>query len=367
FTPTFLNCRLSADSIQAQNKGTTDLTLKQIDIISTPATPNPTEFSFNAGSSVQTLVVNRLFRRNHVENFPVYYKPTIEGPVSATVKCTWDSAGVKTLYSTNVLTGIGRLERDTVTPIQATAIPYSNTTGNFIDVPITLTRTLPADVQAMGMSFSVTYRRDLLDVVKSKLNKEYDGTLSDYNAVPPTIVDDGAGNETVTFNLKSSVPITTLAPITTMHFEVMVSRDYSSTISVSNAVFWGNDPTDTLCYVINEVKTADFNPNPTCGDSTLRIRLNGGTPTRIIGITPNPSIEGQTPVATYEVKGSKVPVTIELFNALGDRIRVIEKDVLHESGQYELPVGLKNMPSGLYILRITTPTSVESGQFVIQK
>ena len=152
-----------------------------------------------------------------------------------------------------------------------------------------------------------------------------------------------------------------------MNFELMVAKDYNSKIAVSNAVFWGTSPTDTLCYVINQFDTALFTPNPLCGDSTLRTFLNGNTPTKIIGITPNPSTDGGTPVVTYDVKENNVPLTIELFNALGERIRLVEKDQPHELGQYNLPIGVKNLPSGVYVLRITSPTNVESSQFVVQK
>jgi len=370
YQPTFLNCRSALDSILAQNLGTSPLTLEKIDIINQNP-PGAPQFAFDNG--LQTLIVGKVFnpKINIRQYFHVHYNPTIEGPVSDSILCTWDSLDVTTgkivkkLYSGNMLTGTGRLERDTLSPLQAVpTTPYSTTTGSNIDVPIKLTRNLPPDVNANGVTFSVTYRRDLLDLNTAKLG-DYDPTLSD--VVAPKITDDALGNETVTYNLRSSVPITKLQPITTMHFELMVSLNYNSTIAVSNAVFWGADPTDTLCYVINEVDTAVFIPNPTCGDSSLRISLGGNMPTRIIGVTPNPSIEGKTPVVTYKVNEDKIPLTIEIYNALGERIRTIEKDVPHASGEYTLPLGMNNLPSGMYVLRITSPTSVESGEFIIQK
>jgi hypothetical protein len=69
---------------------------------------------------------------------------------------------------------------------------------------------------------------------------------------------------------------------------------------------------------------------------------------------------------TYVVNQDKLPLTIELFNALGERIRVIAKQVPHDLGEHYLPIGVKNLPSGMYVVRITSPTSVESGTFVIQ-
>ena len=215
----------------------------------------------------------------------------------------------------------------------------------------------------MGMTFKVTYRRDLLNYITDLTNP----LLKPYGT-PAKPVSNGDGTETITYNLQTNAgPITTLTPIVTIHFQVMVAKDYNSTIAASNAVFWGTDPKDTLCYVINADTSAIFNPDPNCGDSSLRHFLYGYSPTRIIGVTPNPSIEGQVPMVTYEVKQAKVPLTIELYNALGERIRLMEKDVPHEIGEYNMPFGVKNLPSGMYILRITSPTSVESSSFVIQK
>ena len=368
FTPTFLNCRNLTDSIQAQNVGTTNLTLRKIDIINQNP-PGAPQFAFTA-NGLQTLVVNKIYRPGTKLFYPVIYSPTIEGPVDDSVQCTWDSLDVtsgkvvKTLYSGNHLTGTGRLERDTVSPIQVSAQPYSTSTGATVAVPINLTRVLPADVDAKGMTFQITYRRDLLDYIPA--NTTYDGSLTPVGG-QPVGVPDGNGNETVTFVLQSSTPITSLAPIATMHFRLMVAKDYYSTIAASHAVFWGQNPQDTLCYVINETKAAPFNPSDLCGDSTLRHYLYGGLPTKIIAISPNPSVEANTPVVTYEVRKAKVPLTIELYNALGEHVRTVEKDVPHEVGQYSLPLGVKNLPSGMYVLRITTPTSVESSQFVIQK
>lgn len=371
FEPTFLKCRSLADSIQARNLGTTNLTLKQIDIINQnpPSPPDLPQFSFNNGTQ-SLLNINRVFRRGERRNYAVFYNPTIEGPVSATIQCTWDSLGktstnqdtvLKTILTTNILTGTGRLERDTLEPLSAS---YTAQTGGFIDVPINLTRVLPVDVQANGITFNVTYRRDLLDYLKDRTT--FDPTLTLVGPTPAGIPD-GFGNETVTFVLQSSVPITALSPIATLHYQLMVAKDYSSAISVSNAVFWGANPTDTLCYVINETHAAALTPDPLCGDSTLRHYLYGSMPTRIVAVSPNPAVGSSTPIVTYEVKQAKVPLTIELYNALGEKIRTVEKAVPHEIGEYNLPLGVKNLPSGMYVIRITSPGSVESSSFVIQK
>jgi len=188
--------------------------------------------------------------------------------------------------------------------------------------------------------------------------------------MPPVITDDASGNESVTFFLQSKQPpITQLTPTNTMHFTVEVAKDYASSITISNAVFWGASPTDTLCYVINSYTPEQFTPAPSCGDSTLRTWLNGVKPTSIIGVSPNPSFgDSRTPIViSYNVNVDNLPITIELYNALGEKVRTIARSITQNKGEYDLPFGVSNMSSGLYILRITSPGYVESSQFLIQK
>jgi len=372
----FLNCRNSLDHITAFNKGSTDLTLRKIDIVDqNPA--GPPQFSFTNGK--QELVVDSVIHpaknTNLGPTFNILYSPTMQGVVTDSVIVTWDSLDVngkvaKTFYSSNVLIGYGKLEHETFSPLQAT---YANITANYVDVPITMKDTLPANVLANGVTFSVTYKRDLLNYVSDggKTYPAYNGQIAPYLGADAVPVNNGDGTETITYTLQSSnagVPITFLNPsILTMHFQVMVALDKTTPITISNAVFWGSSPTDTLCYVINDYIPAVFTPDPSCGDSTLRGWLGKIQPTRIVSLTPNPAIEGSSPILTYDVNIDNTPVTIELYNALGEHIRTVGKNVIQKKGEYNFPFGVKNMTSGLYILRIITPSSEESSEFVIQK
>jgi len=82
-------------------------------------------------------------------------------------------------------------------------------------------------------------------------------------------------------------------------------------------------------------------------------------------ITPNPAIEGATPAITYAVNVDKLPITIELFNAPGERIRTIAKNVPQAIGERSIPIGIRDLPNGMYVIRITSADDVESGQFLI--
>jgi hypothetical protein len=242
FPSTFLDCRVSRDSITARLIGTTNLTLKSISIGNQSPAGLP-QFFFENGSD--TLTVNKVFTPGTRMQFHVVYAPTIEGPVSATIMCEWDSAGVKRLFSSNILTGIGRLERDTVSLMPASGLPYSAKTNGTIDVPVNLTTILPADVQANGMTFSVTYNDYLFKYLSSVPNPSLKELAS------PAPVSNGYGTDTLTFDLQSlTSPITALAPVVTIHFQVIAAKETVSSIDVPNVIFWGENPFDTLCYVL---------------------------------------------------------------------------------------------------------------------
>ena len=379
YSPTYKDCRFSADSIKATNNGSQPLTLKKLEILATSTLPNPTEFTFTNGT--QTLDVNTVYPKGGYSKwYPVIYRPTMVGPASALIKCTWDSLRKdmfgndtipKQVFSSDSLFGVGRIERDTLTARQSNGQPYSAIAGNNVDVPIRLLRALPDYAGAYGIAFQVTYRQDILNVDKSNPNVTY-GTNANGNVAitpvgKPVVTDDGVGNETMTFTVSSVNPITTLvSDILTIHYQAMIAKDLTSDIKVSNPAFLDQNG-KTLCYIYNDTIPGTFNHDYICGDTSLHIYLKGETITRIVQITPNPSIAEAVPVLTYQVRQDNTPLTIEMFNALGEKVRTIERSDSHKKGEFNLPIGVRHMPTGLYVIRITTPSSVVSETFLIQK
>jgi len=116
-------CQSYKDSIIALNLGTKDLILDKIFIINQKP-PGPSQFSFDNG--VDSLIVNSVFH-------------PIEGWDTATIICYWDSAGVKTVYSENLLIGYGAIAHAAIsTPLRT----YSGKSLDTIDIPISLSEDL---------------------------------------------------------------------------------------------------------------------------------------------------------------------------------------------------------------------------------
>lgn len=328
FPSTFLDCRVSRDSITARLIGTTNLTLKGISIGNQyPA--GPPQFFFENGRD--TLTVNKVFTPGTRMQFQVDYAPTIEGSVTATIMCEWDSAGVKRLFSSNILTGIGRLERDTVSLMPASGLPYSAKTNGTIDVPVNLTGILPADVQANGMTFSVTYNDYLFKYLSSVPNPSLK------ELAVPTPVSNGFGTDTVTFNLQSlKPPITALVPVVTLHFQVIAAKESVSSIDVPNVIFWGENQLDTLCYVF----VATF---PAIIEITKSNNVREDLPSNTIEVIT----QGKDELAIISNNEKAGNTSIRIFSLLGVEVVSWEGTMAGNSRKiFSIPV------SGVYIIRV---------------
>jgi hypothetical protein len=60
-------------------------------------------------------------------------------------------------------------------------------------------------------------------------------------------------------------------------------------------------------------------------------------------------------------------VKVELYNVLGELVRTIKSTPSQTAGDYKLPIGTLGLASGNYIVRLTTPISSESANFMLQK
>jgi hypothetical protein len=246
FDSTFF-CKSTVDSIFAFNKGSVNLKLVKIDIIDQNPT-GPPQFFFNNGT--QHLTIDSILYASKISKYtcPIWYTPSIEGEVVDSILVTWDSAGVRSLFSSNILIGYGRLDHDSLSFARSL---YKANTNDIIDLPINLLNPLHADDQAFGLTFKMTYSNNYLSLLKDRF--EYDPTLT--TEIPPQYTNDDAGNEIVMFNLRSSVPIINLSPLLTLHFALTGMHDTIVPITISDLSFWGQNPQDTLCYI----KTAATN------------------------------------------------------------------------------------------------------------
>lgn len=87
------------------------------------------------------------------------------------------------------------------------------------------------------------------------------------------------------------------------------------------------------------------------------------TSTRLIGNTPNPF--NPSTVITYEL-GEETDYNLQLYDALGRDLRVLEKG--HRSaGRYSITVDMGDLPSGMYLYRLETHSTMDYRRMVLSR
>ncbi|MDP4236371.1 MAG: T9SS type A sorting domain-containing protein [Bacteroidota bacterium] len=369
--PTFVGgCKLFDSTVTATNLGSVQVNLESIDIISTPATPNAGEFDLidATGNLVKTYTFPGTGKvLNHLQSVSVgmRYHPTIQGPVSATIRYNWDSAGVK-FTTTNIATGNGVQLNTTLSAVQPSGQPYTATTQSTFTVPISLANTpLPLTADVKRVTFRLTYRRDVVDY--DPVNRPATPGAGYQFVTPPVVNELPSGDETIDFNVSNpNAVFSKLEPITQVNFEAVVSKELITPFVISNITFF-DSKNQSVCYVIADTLPGVYVPQYLCGDTTLHNFLNNKMPTRISMLTPSIVGEDESPVLYYSVNRNDVPIKVEIFNVLGERVRTIKNSMGQAVGNYKLPVGTIGMQSGTYTVRLTTPSSSETVNFIIQK
>ncbi|PLX30950.1 MAG: hypothetical protein C0600_07005, partial [Ignavibacteria bacterium] len=85
--------------------------------------------------------------------------------------------------------------------------------------------------------------------------------------------------------------------------------------------------------------------------------------TRLEGNKPNPF--NPSTVITYEL-GEETDYVLQLFDPLGRMVRVIEEG--HKSaGRYEVVLDMGDLPSGVYLYRLETPSAADSRRMVLSR
>jgi hypothetical protein len=151
-----------------------------------------------------------------------------------------------------------------------------------------------------------------------------------------------------------------------VNFESVVSKELVTPFIISNVSFF--DTKDrSICYINHDTIPGVFVPQYLCGDTSLHKFLLGVLPTRINMLSPNVIGENESPVLYYSVNRADVPVKVEIYNVLGEMIRTIKNTPAQPVGSYQLPIGTMGLHSGTYTVRLTTPSTSETANFILQK
>jgi hypothetical protein len=359
----FVGCREHDSTVVFTNIGSYVVTLDSVELVGiTP--PGQFDLVDSKGNRISSLVIGKKLLGQQGDTIGIVYHPSVSGPASGTIRFIFDSAGTKFVVTTQA-TGNGIQLRTTLSAAQASGQPYTNDTRSNFTVPISLTNTaLPPNADARYVTFRLTYLQDVVNFSSAAPTANFTWTTA-----APKPVDPAASNgiEYLDFDISSGkVPITNLQDIVQVQYQPMIAIKMATTFTISNVVFYDSVHAP-ICYIAADTIPANFIPIYLCGDTTLHKFLSGTLPTRISMLSPSVLTENQTPVLYYSINRSDLPVKVELYNVLGELVRTIKSTTSQIAGDYKLPIGISGLASGSYIVRLTTPISSESTNFILQK
>jgi hypothetical protein len=356
FDSTFLYCRNDTGTTNAINIGSTPVTLIKAEIVTDLTHPDGSQFVFTDGSHYDSVGV--VLPSGGLATFKVLYIPSQKDGASALIRYTWDTSGVS-WQTFAVLKGTGVLLHDSLSAQAIDTKPITAKTGDYFDLPIRLLQALPPTGQVYGVKFDVTFREDLFHFNGATAQ----GGMTIVNT--PTAVSIGNGLDRISVVAMSTTPITSVPLLATLKFRVMVAKDLMSDFVISDAAYLDANK-DSLCYVINQSVPGSFTPIDLCGDPTTRTFLNGNLRSALLAmIIPNPAT--QEARVRFDVNVQDAPVTIEVYNMLGQIVETVIKDVPYAVGSYVRKIDLADLPSGTYHVRLTSREWTDGKVMIVSK
>jgi hypothetical protein len=82
-------------------------------------------------------------------------------------------------------------------------------------------------------------------------------------------------------------------------------------------------------------------------------------------VRPNPATNMLK--VDLQIAQDGIPVTVELYNVLGQSVRMFTQGVAMPSGVQSMDLDVSGLPSGTYSVHVTTPGQTSSHMLLIQR
>jgi hypothetical protein len=122
---------------------------------------------------------------------------------------------------------------------------------------------------------------------------------------------------------------------------------------------------NTVCWVTPNAIPGSFQGSDICGDSTIRMVLDGKTPSWIKAVRPNPTYGSAS--VEYGIRDNGTAVKIELYDLLGKKVQTVVPVTFTTSGEHEATISGETLTAGTYIVRLTAGGVVQSVRLVVTK
>ncbi len=356
----FYVCQNGSAVLTATDLGSKNAVLIDARIIDSLGTSGASQFKFSNGSNY--LGINRTLTTDSSYPVAVTYTPKIGGDRSAWI--VYDFEDPVTLNDTSVYQPLSGNPLHYVNTLSVkntgTSGVYTAYPGQGIVVPVQMNTSLNDLGGIYSIQFTLRYKSDMFiasPVTPAGGLQLINSTTSADPTDPSYVLN--------TVTVGSTSPIAQIPVIANLPLEYVLNKDSISDIQVLNPVYMDSTGAPA-CWVTPDTIPSAFAGLDRCGDLTIGNLLRGGLPTfRIQQITPNPVTTNAT--VTYSVRLDGVPLTMEVYNVLGQREAVPMENTPVSAGNHSATVEIGALSSGQHILRMSDGTTTQSLPFVVQK
>lgn len=241
------------------------------------------------------------------------------------------------------------------------SLPYDTTTFSYVNVSMGRSHVVEAG-EEITIPVELTQVTALRAPSSFDFGVDFDPTLLQLTAVSTTTMTDGFVITSTPTLRGSDVRIVggraldTPGPLCELTFR-------AATTFESRKVNVGVSPPDVqqFCTVASSEDGL-----VTISGSCERALLQGAstlTKTRIVSTSPNPT--PATTMITYHV-GRESPVRLAVFDMMGREVAVLV-DAHHTPGDYTTVFEATGLPSGIYLVKLITPTESDAAQVILSK
>jgi hypothetical protein len=157
------------------------------------------------------------------------------------------------------------------------------------------------------------------------------------------------------------IGIGTIVDLGSIQGFVMVAKDTVSPITLSDVTFLDVNMQPTLCYIQTQMISGLLQSRDICGDASLRLFLNGGGIFAVKDVTVGPN----RIAVNFRTLLDK-ELAFEVRNALGAVVKTIPVGTFAR-GEHSIQIQMNDLPSGMYVVRMTDGLASASERFLLTR
>ena len=277
------------------------------------------------------------------------FTPAMPTTYMSTLTIWYHTAAGKLADTTIRLTGLGT--NPPMIGIVMKSKPLKGAADGTVDIPIYLIGKLDAaTAKGIGLQ-SVTIKLSLNTDLLTPTDVQSSLTLP----TKPTIQTDRS-SATITVMLPNSLSFSDTTELLTLHCRAFITDTMRTAVTLMSSKYTATNVSQCLQESLASGQTS-FSMSGSCGDTLLSNTIGRTGEFFIQSVSPNPTTSR---VQVLLVRRTNSPIQYVLRDALG---KSLEEGTMEQSSNW---IDLKQLPSGIFYLRLSTPKTIETRKIVVQ-